>query len=112
MTRKPTEDMDREIRRWMKERGWEVNCRPEYGGKVYGWRHEVRSGPSPTLRISRKVLEDYPPFAVAELLDRLNAAAAIRARPEVRYVLVQDGAWVSLEEGLGPWKAHTLVFPS
>lgn len=49
----------------MKAKGWEVNCQPEYDleREVYAWRHEVRGGPSPTLRISRKVLEDYPAFA-------------------------------------------------
>jgi hypothetical protein len=98
MTWKPTDDMDREVRGWMKAKGWEVNCRPEYGGKVYGWRHEVRGAPSPTLRIAREVLENYPPFAVAELLDRLNVAASIRARPDARYAVVQKGSKVTLEE--------------
>ena len=101
MTWKPTEDMDGEIRRWMKARGWEVNRRPEDDGQVYAWRHELRGRHSPTLRIARKVLQDFPPFAVAELLDRLNVAAAIRARPEARYVVVQSGSTVTVEESVG-----------
>lgn len=103
MTWKPTADMDREIRRWMKAQGWEVN-RTDYGARsrVFAWRQEVRGGASPTLRISRKVLEEYPPFAVAELLDRLKVAAAIRARPEARYVVVQNGPSVTIEEALDP----------
>ena len=34
-------------------------------------------------------------------LDSLNVAAAIRARPGARYVVVQNGSRVTLEEGLG-----------
>ena len=39
MTWQPSEDMDREIRRWMKAKGWEVNCRPEYDfdREIYAW---------------------------------------------------------------------------
>jgi len=62
---------------------------------------EVRRGQSHTLRISRQVLEDYPPLAVLELLDRLKVAAGLRARPDARYVVVQDGLSVTLEEALG-----------
>lgn len=102
MTWRPTAYIDEEIRRWMKAKGWEVNCRPEYDfdREVYVWRHEVPGAPSPTLRISQKVLQDYPPFAVVELLDRLKVTAAIRARPDARYVVVQNGLRVTLEEAL------------
>ena len=100
MAWKPAEDMDREIRRWMKAQGWEVNCRPEYGRKVYGWRQEVRGGPSPTLRISQSVLEDYPAFAVLYHLDTLKVAAAIRARPDARFVVVQNGSRLTLKEAV------------
>ena len=50
------------------------------------------------MRISRAVLESYPAFAILELLDRLNVAAAIRARPACRLVVVQRGVRVTLEE--------------
>jgi len=50
------------------------------------------------VRISQKVLEDYPAFAVLEHLDRVNVAAAMRARPDARYVVVQNGLRVILEE--------------
>jgi hypothetical protein len=102
MTWKPSVYMDEEICRWMKGKGWEVN-RTQYGARsqVYAWRHEVSGGQSYTLRVSRKVLEDYPPFAVAEFLDRLKVATAIRTRPEARYIVVQEGATVTLQEALG-----------
>lgn len=100
MTWKPTEHMDREIRRWMKAKGWEVSCRPEYDAdrEICAWSHEIRGGPSPTLRISRNVLEDYPAFAVLYHLDRLGAARAIRARPEACLFVVQGGSTITLEE--------------
>jgi hypothetical protein len=45
----------KEIRRWMKLKGWEVsrvNYDPDR--EVYAWRHDTRGGLSPTLRISRQ----------------------------------------------------------
>lgn len=76
-----------------------MNRRPEYNfdREVYAWRHERRGGPSPTLRISRKVLEDHPAFAVLYHLDTLKVAAAIRARPDARHVVEQNGSRVTLE---------------
>lgn len=83
----------------MKAKGWEVDPTDyHFEQAIYAWRHELRGGKSPTLRIERKVLDQYPGFAIVELLDRLNVAAAIRARPEARYVVVQNGSSVTLEE--------------
>jgi hypothetical protein len=50
----PSGEHDKEIRRWMKSKGWEVT-RTIYDSDwgIYAWRHDVRGGPSPTLRISR-----------------------------------------------------------
>ena len=83
----------------MNARGWEVT-RTNYDAdrKVYSWRHELPSGKSPTLRISRKVLEDYPAFVVVHHFDELKVARAIRARPEARLVVPQNGSRVSLED--------------
>jgi hypothetical protein len=98
MTWKPTVDMDTEIRRWMKAKGWEVNHRPEHDeGDVYTWRHEFSPRSSYTLRITRQVLDGFPAFAVLYHLDVLKVAAAIRARPDVRYVLVLKDGCVTLE---------------
>ena len=52
------------------------------------------------LRISVEVVEVYPAFAVLEHLDRLRVAAVIRARPDARYVVVQNGLRVTLEQAL------------
>jgi hypothetical protein len=102
MTWKPRSDIDAEVRQWMKVKGWEVS-RTNYDGdrEVYAWRHEIRGGNSPTLHIARYVLEHCPAFAILQHLDRLKVAAAIRAQPAARLVLVQNGQRVTLEEGIG-----------
>jgi hypothetical protein len=66
--------------------------------EVYAWRHALRGGKSPTLRISRYVLEHYPDFAVIHFLDELRVAQQIRRRPGERLVVVQSGDRVTLEE--------------
>lgn len=72
MTWKPSADIDEEVRSWMKAKGWEVT-RTNYDSErgIYAWRQDVRGGSSPTLRISRRVLEDYPAFVVLYHLDNL-----------------------------------------
>jgi hypothetical protein len=44
MTWKPSDDIDREVRAWMKAKGWNVT-RFNYDSerKVYAWRHDVRA---------------------------------------------------------------------
>jgi hypothetical protein len=94
---KPTDDMDREIRGWMKLKGWQVT-RTNYDEdrQVYAWRHDAREAPSQTLRISREVLEGYPPFAVVEHLGRLRVAERMRTQSHRRWVVVQRGSAVEL----------------
>jgi hypothetical protein len=103
MTWKPSDQHDKQIRRWMESKGWEVT-RTNYdpGQQIYAWRHDVRGGPSPTLRISRQVLESYPAFVLLYHLDELKVARAMRAQPEARLVVVQNDSKVStalLEQG-------------
>ena len=43
-----------------------MSTRAETISRVYAWRHEVRGRSAPTLRISREVLDAYPPFVVIE----------------------------------------------
>jgi hypothetical protein len=96
---KPSQDIDEEVRGWMKARGWEVT-RTNYDldREVYAWRHDVHGGPSRTLRISRPVLDDYPAFVVLYHLDQLKVAHAMRANPAARLGVVQEGPGVSLQE--------------
>lgn len=106
MNWRPCEDVDREIRSWMKAEGWEVTVTNwDSERELYAWRHELRGGKSPTLRISRKVLEAYPAFAVLYHLDTLKVAAAIRTRPDVRYVVVQNGSGSA-------WRSQLLARPA
>jgi hypothetical protein len=100
MSWKPSEDADQEVRQWMKSKGWEVSgAEYDFEREIYAWKaRSVRSGHSPVLRISRQVLTDLRAFAVLEHLHRLEVAAAIRSRPGARYVVVQNGPQVTLEE--------------
>lgn len=85
----------------MKAKGWEVTVTNwDSKGEVYAWRHEMRGGRSPTLRISRKVLEGHPAFVVVHHLDRLKVATAIRTRPDARYFVVQNGLDITLRDAL------------
>jgi hypothetical protein len=95
----PTEDTDEKVRRWMKAKGWEVTS-TDYDSEagVYAWRRELAGSNSPTLRIARSVLEDYPAFALVEILDNLRVAGAIKTRPAAHLVVVQKGLRVVLEE--------------
>jgi len=108
---KPTDDIEREIRGWMRAKGWEVTSTDyNFDREVYAWRHDVRGKkPSPTLRISQQVLDHYPAFAVLEHLDRLGVADAIKAHPDTCLVVVQKGPRVTLEETLTDRGQH---FPS
>jgi hypothetical protein len=96
MTWKPGDDVNLEVRGWMKAKGWEVS-RTSYDAEreVYAWRHNVRGGPSPTLRIARQVLEDCPAFVVVYHLDQLKVAQAMRRHPDARLVVVQSGSNVT-----------------
>jgi hypothetical protein len=84
----------------MQEKGWDVtSAKDDFDREAYAWRHEILRGKSPTLRIARTLLEgDYLPFALVEILDRLNVAAEIRKRPEARLVVVQRGTATAIEE--------------
>jgi hypothetical protein len=99
MSWKPTDHVDEQVRGWMRGKGWEVTTTDyHYEQEVYSWRHELRGGKSPTLRVSRYVLEHNPAFVILYHLDRLNVARAIRAQPEARLVVTQKGAAVVLTE--------------
>jgi hypothetical protein len=96
---KLADEVDQEIRRRMKARSWEVTpTNYNTDREIYAWWHDVPSGPSPTLRISRRILEDYPAFVVLHQLDTLKVAQAIRAQPEARLAVVQDEWKVVLKE--------------
>jgi hypothetical protein len=79
--------------------GWEVTATDyHFDQEVYSWRHQQRGGNSPTLRITRYVLEHNPAFVVLYHLDRLNVARAIRQHPGARLVVAQEGASIVLKE--------------
>jgi hypothetical protein len=98
MTWAPTGDTDRAVRAWMKAKGWNVTrVNYDIDREVYAWRHDVRGGPSPTLRVSRQVLESYAAFVLLYHLDELKVATAMRAHPESRLVVVQKSSRLVLD---------------
>jgi hypothetical protein len=83
----------------MKAKGWEVTKTDyHFEQAIYSWRHEVRRGKSPTLRIRRNVLEQFPAFALVYHLDQLKVTETIRADPGARLVVQLKGMVVVLEE--------------
>jgi hypothetical protein len=98
MSWKPTDDRDEQIRDWMKRNGWDVSITNyDFSREVYAWRQERAGGNSPTLRITQSVLEDYPALALPEILDRLNVADAIKAKPTAKLVVAQRDGHTVLE---------------
>src|SRR5687768_18291429 len=99
MTWKPTDDIDEQVRGWMRARRWEVTATDyHFDQEIYSWRHQQPGGKSPTLRIARSVLEHNPAFVILYHLDRLKVASAIRGQPGARLVVVQEGTAVALKE--------------
>jgi hypothetical protein len=81
---KPSEEHDKEIRRCTKSKGWEVT-RTNYDSErdAESRTSYVRGGPSPTLRISRQVIESYPAFALLYHLDELKVVRAMGVTPKL-----------------------------
>ena len=99
MTWKPTDHVDEQVRGWMRAKGWQVTATDHhFDQEIYSWRHQQPGGKSPTLRITRQVLEHNPAFVILYHLDRLNVAQAIRANPEARLVVTHDGTAITIKE--------------
>jgi hypothetical protein len=63
----------------MKARGWKVDDYEWDSRKqVYLWIHYPTRGTPLVLGMSREVLSNIPLFAIQELLDRPNVAAALK----------------------------------
>ncbi len=90
----PPAALDAKIREWMKAQGYAVNSTRYYFDEaVYAWRHEEHEG-SPTLWITRAVLEHHDPTELVAHLDRLNVAARMRSKPKARFVIVEQDSGV------------------
>jgi hypothetical protein len=100
MTWKPSDDVDQSVREWMKTRRWEVT-RTNYDSdrKVYACVTMFEEDHHPPSgfpeRFSRTTC-----FRSALPLRPAQVAQAMRAKPEVRLVVVQNGTRVTLEEAL------------
>jgi hypothetical protein len=70
---------DAAVREWMAALGLEVtSTRYDFDGETYAWRHDILGG-SPTLRISRVILEDQPAAALLDVLERLGVGDILKA---------------------------------
>jgi hypothetical protein len=93
-------DFDAKIREWMTNQGWTANSTRDYfDEEVYAWRHDTSSGSSPTLWISRRVIEDYPVSQVIEHLGRLGVADRMRSHPKARFLVTQEAGQIVVK----PW---------
>jgi hypothetical protein len=87
---KPSSKMDEAVRGWMKEQGLQVASTRYYeDDEVYAWRHDTPGG-SPTLWISRPVLEDYAAADLIAGLQRLGVADRMRSAPKSRFLVVDE----------------------
>ena len=98
MHRKPTEDVDREVRSWMRVRGWDVS-RTNYDPdrEVYAWRHDCAVVHDP-LSESPERSRDLLRLCAVYHLDELKVARAVPAHPDSRLVVVRKGLTVTLDE--------------
>jgi hypothetical protein len=97
---KPRPEMDQAIRAWMKSQGLAVDATRYYSDdEVYAWRHELPSG-SPTLWISRPVLEEHDAAALVAGLERLGVAGRMRDAPKARFLVVDEDQQLRVT----PWR--------
>ncbi len=91
----PPADFDAKVREWMAGQGWKANSTRDYfDEEVYAWRHDVSSGSSPTLWISRALIEDSQAAEVIEQLDRLGVAERMRTNPKARFLLTREAGQI------------------
>jgi hypothetical protein len=78
----PPDEVDREVRQWMKAEGFEVNATHyDLDREIYGWQQE--GDPSYALRIVRYVLEYYTAAEIVGGLERLKVAQVMREHPHL-----------------------------
>jgi hypothetical protein len=91
----PPADFDAKIREWMAGQGWKANSTRDYfDEEVYAWRHDTSSGSSPTLWISRALIEDRQGTEVVEHLDRLGVAERMRSKPKARFIVKREAGQI------------------
>jgi|SRR3954464_10857610 hypothetical protein len=92
---KPPADFDARIREWMAGQGWTANSTRDYADEeVYAWRQDTSSGSSPTLWITRAVVERHPVAEVVEQLNRLGVADRMRSNPKARFLVTEEAGEV------------------
>lgn len=98
----PSKDVDAAVVGWMKEHGWPVTIvNYDFDFENFAWRHEA-PGVSYTLRISQRVLEDYPPGELIRHLNRLGVADVIGKNPKAYALVMREGPAVVLTVSPSP----------
>jgi hypothetical protein len=96
---KPPAEFDAQIRQWMTAQGWTANSTRDYfDEEVYAWRHDTSSGSSPTLWITRSVIEKHKAPHVIEQLDRLGVADRMRTNPKGRFMVTQAAGQIVVKD--------------
>ena len=92
---KPPADFDARIREWMTAQGWTTNATRDYfDEEVYAWRQDTSTGSSPTLWITRSVIEKHEATHVTRELDRLDVADRMRSNPKARFLVTQEAGQI------------------
>ena len=95
---KPPADFDAKIREWMTAQGWTANATRDYlDEEVYAWRQDTSSGSSPTLWITRSVIEKHKASHVIRELDRLDVADRMRSNPKARFMVTQEAGQITVK---------------
>ncbi len=94
----PPAEFDVKVREWMAAQGWKANSTRDYFDEgVYAWRHDTSSGSSPTLWISRSLIEDRQASEVVEHLDRLGVAERMRSNPKARFLVTGEAGQIAVK---------------
>ena len=95
---KPPAEFDEKIRAWMTAQGWTANSTRDYfDEEVYAWRQDTSSGSSPTLWITRSVIEKHKASHVIRELDRLDVAERMRSNPKSRFMVTQEAGQIVIK---------------
>ena len=91
---------DAKIREWTASHGWTANSTRDYlDEEVYAWRQDTGSGSSPTLWITRSVIDQYQASTVVEQLDQLGVAERMHSNPKARFIVVEEAGRLVVK----PW---------
>src|SRR5687768_8289870 len=78
---------DAAVSTWLDKQGWTVTWRDYNDREVFGWKAEGVS-PNVTMRITKSVMEDYPPDELTRILERFKTGHRLSGAPS-KYTLLR-----------------------